>query len=133
MSHFSSVKTQITDEKALIKALKAIGLNPIIHQEKKLLNNYWKTKDYAEIIIPSEQLGCRADVGFSRTTEGFAYIADDYEIRRSKFPELNYNVAVEYQAAIATAKGYEVVGRQTTTDGRIQLKLQVQVQQNRRR
>ncbi len=132
MSHFTAVKTKINDENALIKAIKAMGLQPLIHKQKTLLRNYWNTKDYAEIVIPKEQLGCQADVGFAKTTEGFAYIADDYEIKRSKFPELNYNVAVEYQVAIAESKGYKVMSREKSSDGRVQLKLQVQQQIKRR-
>lgn len=132
MSHFSQIKTQITDEKALIKALKTMGLEPLIHEQKTLLRNTWRTRDYAEILVLREQLNCNADVGFSRTTEGFSYIADDYELRRSRFPELRYNVAVEYQVAIAESKGYQVIGRQTTSDGRVQLKLQQQQIRTRR-
>jgi hypothetical protein len=132
MSHFSQIKTQIKDETALISALLTMGLNPIVHQQPALLRNTWRTKDYAEIIVLREQLGCNADVGFRRTVDGFSCSADDYELARSRFRNFRYNVAVEYQAAIAEQKGYQVVGRHTTNDGRVQLQLRQEQIRTRR-
>lgn len=132
MSHFTNVKTQLKDEAALITALKTMGLNPTVHQQPVLLRNTWRTKDYAEIIVLREQLVCNADVGFRRTVGGFSCSADDYELARSRFPQFRYNVAVEYQAALAQQKGYQVVGRHTTNDGRVQLQLQTQQIRQRR-
>ncbi len=132
MSHFTQVKTQITSESALLTALKAMGLNPTVHQQPTLLRNRWSSKDYAEIIVAREQLGCNADVGFRRTSEGFTCSADDYELNRSRYRNFRYNVAVEYQAALAEEKGYQVVGRKTMVDGRVQLQLQTQPIRTRR-
>lgn len=132
MSHFTQVKTQISSEFALLTALKAMGLNPDVHQQPVLLRTRWNSKDYAEIVVPKEQLGCKADVGFLRVDGGFVCSADDYELRRSQFPNFRYAVAVEYQAALAQEKGYQVVGRQTMADGRIQLQLQAQQVRTRR-
>ncbi|PSF30015.1 hypothetical protein C7H19_24115 [Aphanothece hegewaldii CCALA 016] len=132
MSHFTSIKTQFKDEAALRAALEAMNLNPQVHNTPTLLRNTWRTKDYAEIIVLREQLGCNADVGFRRTAERFTCSADDYELARSRYPQFRYNIMVEYQAAVAQQKGYQVVGRRTTTDGRVQLQLQTQQIRTRR-
>lgn len=132
MSHFTQVKTNISDEPALITALKAMGLNAQVSTKLIRLRNSWSSTDYAHIVVPHEQLGGSADVGFRRSDEGLICSADDYELKQSRYPEFRYNVAVEYQAALAQQKGYQVVGRRTTADGRIQLQLQTQEVRQRR-
>jgi hypothetical protein len=132
MSHFTRIATQFTDEAALIAALKTLGLNPEIHQTPVALNNLWKSQDKAHIVIRQEVIGSKSDIGYIKSDSGFQCTADDYAIRYSNRPNLLYEIVVEYQAEVIRKKGYQVVERRTTTDGRIQFKVQQSLTQSRR-
>lgn len=123
MSHFTSIKTKITEENSLIKALKNMGLNPEIFTEGVNLINKWGTTDTAHIVISKEQLGCGADLGFKKTDNGYELTADDYELNYSKYPTFRQDFATEYACILAQKKGYKILSRERGSNGKMQVKL----------
>ena len=124
MSHFTSIKTKIKDESALIKALENMGLKPQLATQGMNLRNRWGTTDTAHIIILQEQLKCNADLGFKRTEDCYEITADDYELARSKYPNFRQDFATEYACVLAQRNGYKILSRERNTNGKIQIKLQ---------
>jgi hypothetical protein len=131
MSHFTRIATQFTDEAALVAAIKTLGLNPEVYQTPVALNNYWNSQDKAHIVIRQGVIGAKSDIGYIKTESGFQCTADDYAIKCSQKPNLLYEIAVEYQAQIIQRKGYRVLARRTTADGRIQLEVEPLVRSRR--
>lgn len=123
MSHFTSIKTQITDEKSLIQALKNMGLSPEIHPQGVKLRNYWNTTDTAHIIVKREQLGGKADLGFKKTDSSYELTADDYELNYSNYPHFRQDFGAEYASILAQKKGYKVISRERGSNGKISIKL----------
>jgi hypothetical protein len=117
---------------ALVAAIKTLGLNPEVYQTPVTLNNYWNSQDKAHIVIRQGVIGAKSDIGYIKTESGFQCTADDYAMKCSQRPNLLYEIAVEYQAEVIKNKGYQVVERRTTTDGRIQFRLQQPLTRSRR-
>lgn len=133
MSHFTSVKSKIKDEKTLLQTLKNLGFLPTVHLDGVNLQNVWNTTDIAHIVISKEQLGCGADIGFRKTSEGYEIIGDDYEINRSKYPYIKQDIGTEYACLMAQKQGYKIIHRERGNNGKIQVKMRPPQQVNIRR
>jgi len=93
MSHFSRIKTKISNRTALAKGLERLGFKPEVYDNPTQLENTWGDKDFAEVIVRRSELSvenkCRADLGFRLNTETQSYEAvfDQYEFRNTILKE----------------------------------------------
>ena len=112
MSHFSTVAVNFTDRDALLAALQAMGFSPLVHQTAVQLQNSWGTataEHKAEIIIPAEVLGSKADIGFAWRDDAWQLIADDYELDEHGQQHFKRELALNYALIQAQAAGYQVI------------------------
>ncbi len=84
MSHFTSIKTQIKDKEALIKALADVGLKNIeIHETAQSLYGFQGDvrPETAEVIIRRKYVGSSSnDIGFKLQDDGqFQAIISEYD------------------------------------------------------
>ena len=91
MSAYKKIKCNIVDKDTLVKALKIIGFEPLMHDLPQHLRGYRNDirKDLANIIVPKEQInslftGSSNDLGFLWNEEEAKYeiICSEYD---SKF------------------------------------------------
>jgi hypothetical protein len=90
MSHFTTIKTQFTDDKALLKALVDLGFGHVEHhQNPQPLYGYQGDirPEAAEIVIRREFVGKASnDIGFQRGSDGtFAAIISEFD--RTKYSQ----------------------------------------------
>lgn len=84
MSHFTKLKTKLTDSACLLKALNDMGFDNIeCTSEAKNLYGYQndKREQTAEIVLPRRMVGgVSNDIGFKRQEDGtFEAIISDYD------------------------------------------------------
>ncbi|WP_026735967.1 DUF1257 domain-containing protein [Fischerella sp. PCC 9605] len=83
MSHFSTIKTKLTNREGLIQALQDLKLQPQVHQTPQPLKGYYGNSQgqSAEIIVPGCIIKARADIGFKWNQDSSVYdvIHDSYE------------------------------------------------------
>ncbi|MBW4617185.1 MAG: DUF1257 domain-containing protein [Desmonostoc vinosum HA7617-LM4] len=83
MSHFSTVKTKLTNRECLVQALEDLKLSPQVHEQPQPLTGYYGDSQgqSAEIIVPSHIIKARADIGFkwNSVTQTYEAIHDHYE------------------------------------------------------
>ncbi|MHC5755173.1 MAG: DUF1257 domain-containing protein [Nostoc sp.] len=83
MSHFSTVKTKLTNRECLIFALTDLNLSPQVHQTTQSLKGYYGgyLGQSAEIIVSGRTIQARADIGFKWNQSSGVYeiIHDSYE------------------------------------------------------
>ncbi|MDZ7970250.1 MAG: DUF1257 domain-containing protein [Nostoc sp. DedSLP03] len=83
MSHFSTVKTKLTNRECLIFALTDLNLSPQVHQTAQSLKGYYggSQGQSAEIIVSGRTIQARADIGFKWNQSSGVYeiIHDSYE------------------------------------------------------
>ena len=87
MSHFTSIKTQIKDQEALVKALADVGLKNIeVHETAQSLYGYEGDvrAETAEVIIRRKYIGSSSnDIGFKLQDDGqFQAIISEYDRSR---------------------------------------------------
>jgi len=94
MSHFSRIRTKISNRKALVNGLERLGLKAEVHETPTQLINTWGDKDFAEVIVRRSEFSlgdnlCRADLGFRLNTETQSYEAvfDQHEFRNTILKE----------------------------------------------
>ncbi len=131
MSHFTTLKTQITDIKALQAALADLGFKQVeVHATTQPLHGYQGDvrPQTAEVIVRRKHLGWLSnDLGFKRNSAGtFDAIISDYD--RGKYsPEWLGKLTQRYAYHVARAKleeqGFDLVAEEKTQDGRIHLTL----------
>lgn len=129
MSHFATVKTSIKDREALITALNELKIEFEESSTQLLkMNTRWSgnEKQLVDMVIRGASLGIGADVGFKfdATEKTYQIVADDWELRRSKYHNFRQTLTEEYTVAIAVKSGYRVVGRSRAADGRMQIELE---------
>lgn len=85
MSHFTQVRTKLTNRNCLVQALEDLKLQPQVHETPQPLTGYYGDSQgqSAEIIISGRTIQKRADVGFKLENGVYALICDDYELIRS--------------------------------------------------
>jgi hypothetical protein len=83
MSHFSTVKTKLTNRECLVQALQDLKLNPQVHSSAQSLKGYYggSQGQSAEIIVSGRTIKARADIGFKWNASSSVYevIHDSYE------------------------------------------------------
>ena len=83
MSHFSTVKTKLTNRECLIFALTNLNLSPQVYETAQSLKGYYggSQGQSAEIIVSGRTIKARADIGFKWNTSSGVYevIHDSYE------------------------------------------------------
>ncbi|MBD2564821.1 DUF1257 domain-containing protein [Nostoc linckia FACHB-391] len=83
MSHFSTVKTKLTNRECLIQALQDLKLNPQVYETAQSLKGYYGGSQgkSAEIIVSGHTIKARADIGFKWNQSSSVYdvIHDSYE------------------------------------------------------
>ncbi len=131
MSHFTVLKTRITDTEALVNALADMGFTEVeVHQTPQHLFGYRGDvrPQTAEIIIRRRFVGAASnDIGFTRGEDGH------FEAVISRFDRFRYSkkwlkrLTQRYAFHVATAQlveqGFSVVSEETHQDERIHLVL----------
>lgn len=84
MSHFTTIKTQVTEDKALLKALSDLGFCNVEHHEcpQRLYGYQGDIRpEAAEIVIRRQFVGTASnDIGFKRGSDGtFAAIISEFD------------------------------------------------------
>uniref|UniRef100_B8HWI7 DUF1257 domain-containing protein n=1 Tax=Cyanothece sp. (strain PCC 7425 / ATCC 29141) TaxID=395961 RepID=B8HWI7_CYAP4 len=129
MSHFTSIKTQIKDISALVKALADVGFNQVeVHEVAQHLYGYQgdRRSQTAEVIIRRTFIGTASnDIGFKRQPDGtFQAIISEYDQHRYSQQWLNQlTQRYGYHALVATApaEGFTIEEEQTLEDGTIRV------------
>jgi hypothetical protein len=83
MSHFSTVKTKLSNHDCLVQALTDLNLSPLVHEKAQPLKGYYggSQGQSAEIIVSGRTIKTRADIGFKWNPSSGVYdvIHDSYE------------------------------------------------------
>jgi hypothetical protein len=131
VSHFTRLKTRITDRAALIKALADVGYKLVeAHDTPQHLYGYQgdKRAQAAEVIVRRRHIGSLSnDLGFRRTDDGsFEAIISRYDRRKhsqSWLDRLTQRYAYHVARAKLQEQGFDLVSEETVKDGRIHLVL----------
>ncbi|HBL10385.1 MAG TPA: hypothetical protein DD379_03040 [Cyanobacteria bacterium UBA11162] len=129
MSHFTSIKTQIKNVDALVKALADVGFNQVeLHENDQHLYGYRGDvrPETAEVIIRRNYIGSASnDIGFKRQEDGaFKAIISEYD--RNKYSQDWLNSLTQrygYHTLMATApsEGFTIEEEETLGDGTIRV------------
>jgi hypothetical protein len=83
MSHFTQVRTKLTNRECLVQALEDLKLQPQVHETPQSLTGFYGDVDEqsAEIIVKGKTIKARADIGFrwNSTSGVYDVIHDEYE------------------------------------------------------
>jgi hypothetical protein len=131
MSHFTTLKTQITDARALQTALADLGFKVVeVHASAQPLHGFRGDvrEQTAEIIIRRKYIGSLSnDIGFKRNASGsFDAIISEYDrgkYSRDWLDRLTQRYAYHVARAKLQEQGFSLVAEENTTDGRIHLTL----------
>jgi hypothetical protein len=131
MSHFTVLRTHITDVESLVKALAELGFPQVeVHQTAQHLYGYQGDvrPQTAEVIIRRQFIGRASnDIGFKRQEDGtFDAIISDYDRARYSQQWL-HRLTQRYAYHVARARleeqGFALVTEETQQDGQIHLVL----------
>ncbi len=122
ISHFTTIKTKITDKECLIEALQ--NLNYVV-KENVPIRGYSGRKRHGDVVVKTGQ---SYDVGFIKNTDSFSLVADWYgatrAVQRSQQDFLQVvqkEYATQKVVNAVTQKGYRIQSRRTTKTGEIKL------------
>ncbi len=125
MSHFSTIKTQLKEEKPLIKALDQLGY--VVNQEKKFVKGYRGQFTAVDI---SMDLPSETKVGFKWDNKSNAYeLVTDLDLWKFDLPVERFISKVTQMYAYHTIiskteeDGYQIVEQKNKNDGSIELVL----------
>ncbi|BAY74512.1 hypothetical protein NIES25_09260 [Nostoc linckia NIES-25] len=129
MSHFTSIKTQIKNTDALIKALADVGFKNVEdHKTAQHLYGYQGDvrPETAEIIIRKQYIGSMSnDIGFKRQQKGeFQAIISEYDRRKYDGAWLNKLMQhYGYHTLIASAQeqGFTIEEDEVLEDGTVRV------------
>ncbi|BAY24131.1 hypothetical protein NIES2100_39240 [Calothrix sp. NIES-2100] len=129
MSHFTSIKTQIKNTDALIKALADIGFKNVeYHETAQHLYGYQGDvrPESAEVIIRKKYIGSMSnDIGFQRQDNGeFKAIISEYDRRKYDQPWLNKLMQrYGYHTLMASAQeqGFTIEEDEIMEDGTVRV------------
>ena len=131
MSHYTVLKTRITDSSALVKALADLDFKEVeVHAVAQHLVGYMGSvrPQTAEVIIRRKHIGWLSnDIGFKRGPHGtFEAIVSDYD--RTRFSDTWWQSLLQryaYHAAKAKLeeKGFTLVNEKKEATGQIRLVL----------
>lgn len=131
MSHFTTLKTQITDAEALVAALADVGYNAVeVHDNAQPLKGYLgdRRRQRAHAIIRRKHIDRASnDIGFERQPDGyFRAVISDYD--RAKHNEKWLGRVTARHAYHATTKtlaaqGFDLVREEQDHDGTMRMVL----------
>jgi hypothetical protein len=131
VSHFTRLKTRLTDQPALVRALADVGYKLVeTHDTPQTLYGYRgdKRAEQAEVIVRRKYVGQASnDIGFRRTADGsFEAIISAFDRRkhsRAWLDRLTQRYAYHVARAKLQEQGFDLVSEETAKDGRIHLVL----------
>jgi hypothetical protein len=122
MSHFSTLKTKITDERYLLQALRDLGYNPV--SGKLSVRGYAGSRTDVDIRIASKTSGY--DIGFRKQGEHYACVADWFGVRGINQRDFLESLTQRYASLIVKdqliAQGFSLA-EERQVEGRIHLLL----------
>jgi hypothetical protein len=131
MSHFTTLKTQIADAKALCLALADLGFADVeAHDTARHLNGFQgdSREQTAEVIVRRKHLGWLSnDIGFKRNAAGtFDAVISEYD--RGKYSQawldrLSQRYAYHVTKTKLEEQGFALVSEEQQKDGKIHLVL----------
>lgn len=129
MSHFTTIKTQIRDVAALVKALADVGFDQVeVHSTPQALYGFEgdRRPETAEVIIRRQYIGKASnDIGFQRQADGtfIAIISDNERMIYSHqwINQLTQRYGYHQLLATAPAQGFAIEEQETLADGTIRL------------
>ena len=133
MSHFTVVKTRITDEDALVAGLADLGFGAVErHAIAQPLVGFQgdQRAEIGHVIVRREHVGHLSnDIGFRRQADGtYQAIISEYDrshaYSQGWVDRLTQRYAYHVVCARMQAQGYQVVQEATRADGQLQLTLQ---------
>lgn len=131
MSHFTTIKTRITDTEALVEALRDVGFAGVeVFGQPQHLHGYQgdRRKQTAEVVIRREHVGeASNDIGFKRRGDG-EYDAIISEFDRSKYnskwlEKLTHRYAYHLAVHKMTEQGFDLVSEEAQANGAVHLLL----------
>jgi Protein of unknown function (DUF1257) len=131
MSHFTKLRTQITDVSGLIKALADVGFKDVeTHETAQHLYGYQGDMrlQTAEVIIRRKYVGQASnDIGFKRQEDGtFEAVISEYDRHKKSQQWLN-QLTQRYAYHVARTKlaeqGFDLVAEEVQEHGQIHLVL----------
>jgi hypothetical protein len=131
VSHFTTLRTQITDTDALVAALADMGYDEVeVHDEAQPLIGYLgdTRRQRAHVIVRRRHVGrVSNDIGFERQADGhFTAVISDYDRPRhgeAWLARLTARHAYHAAATTLAAQGFDLVDEQTDRDGTVRLVL----------
>lgn len=131
MSHFTAIKTEIREVKALVKALEDIGFQDKIEVHEKAESLYGFQGDLrpetAEVIIRRKYLGSASnDIGFKKQEDGsYEAVISDYD-RAYKYTQqwlnqLTQRYGYHLLMAVAPQQGFAIEEEEILEDGTIRV------------
>jgi hypothetical protein len=131
MSHFTRIKTRITDKAALVQALADVGYKLVeAHDTPQHLYGYGgdRRAQTAEVIVRRKYVGKASnDIGFRRTDDGsfeaIISLFDRLKHSRGWLRRLTQRYAYHVARAKLQEQGFDLVSEETAKDGRIRLVL----------
>jgi Protein of unknown function (DUF1257) len=97
MSHFSTIKTKITNAAALAEALdelfhaRGVEARIEVYEKPQAMQGYYgdKGQQSAEVIVRNQSIGSKADLGYRKEKDGtYSLIWDEYEFQRGRVSHL---------------------------------------------
>ncbi|MBE9003023.1 DUF1257 domain-containing protein [Nostoc sp. LEGE 12447] len=113
MSHFSTVKTKLSNHECLVQALTDLNLSPQVHEKAQPLKGYYggSQGQSAEIIVSGRTIKARADIGFKWNQSSGVYeiIHDSYEtVRKLGKDFFSKKLMLAYGQRMVRAKAAEL-------------------------
>ena len=117
MSHFSKIKTKLTDRGTLLKALLVLGEKVDVNQELKNPVGHDHDKVLCEVTIGT-------DIGFRRNQSGIYELVTDIQTWNRSIPPKRFIDRVSQEYAIASVldtKDFEMESRKDKLDGSVEI------------
>ncbi|HEY9850262.1 MAG TPA: DUF1257 domain-containing protein [Leptolyngbyaceae cyanobacterium] len=131
MSHFTAIKTEIRDVKALVKALEDLGFQDKIEVREEAQGLYGFQGDLrpetAEVIIRRKYLGAASnDIGFKKQEDGtYEAVISSYDraynYSQHWINQLTQRYGYHLLMAVAPEQGFTIEEQEILEDGTIRL------------
>jgi hypothetical protein len=98
MSHFSTIKTKITNAAALREALvelfhaRGVEAQVDVYDKPQAMQGYYgdKGQQSAEVIVRNQSIGSKADLGYRKEKDGtYSLVWDEYEFQHGRVSHLD--------------------------------------------
>ncbi|MCX7598586.1 MAG: DUF1257 domain-containing protein [Armatimonadetes bacterium] len=126
MSHFTKIRTELREEKYLLKALEDLGHRYLLDAE---IRGWGGQRMRVRVAIPQPN---GYDIGFKRQDEGFEMVADLWGLKVDKDQFLQQvQQRYAYHAILdqAQTEGFRIVSEERLDDGSIRLVCEREVEE----